>query len=77
MQWFLNQLKKIKNGGYSVQWLDEKISKYTNCLVEKEKVKVNTIIPQKRRLAMESRAKEMYIQKVLQKKNIHFSILLW
>lgn len=72
MQWFLNQLKKIKNGGYSVQWLDEKISKYTNCLVEKEKVKVNTIIPQKRRLAMESRAKEMYIQKVLQKKKYSF-----
>lgn len=69
----INELKKVKNGGYSIYWLSDQIAPYLEELTQQEEIKIITSIPRKNRLALESRAKEIFFNKILSQKKYFFS----
>lgn len=60
-----NKLKRIKNGGYSIQWLTKKIQPYIEKITNEQEIRIISDIPASNNLALESRAKDMYFEDVL------------
>ncbi|MBE5940958.1 MAG: hypothetical protein E7264_00315 [Lachnospiraceae bacterium] len=60
-----NQLKRMKNGGYSIQWLTEQIEPYIEEELKQQDFHIKSDIPKWTNLALESRAKEKWFSDVL------------
>lgn len=60
-----NQLKRMKNGGYSIQWLTEQIEPYMEAELKQQDFHIKSDIPKWTNLALESRAKEKWFSDVL------------
>lgn len=71
-----NTLKRIVNGGYSIQWITKQIEPYMNKLIQEENIHISSCIPNTNNIALESRAKEMFFEDVLDTKKYSISFPL-
>ncbi len=73
-----NQLKRVVNGGYSIQWFSKQIEPYMEKLTNEDNLHISTNIPQVNNLALESRAKELYFNDILSdsKYSIHMPLVI-
>lgn len=73
-----NQLKRVVNGGYSIQWFTKQIEPYMEKLIKEQDFQISTNIPHITNLALESRAKELYFKDVFSQKkySIHMPLVI-